>query len=125
MSSIDHRILRSGDHTGSITGPSSASTDALTCELVKWDHVEESLVATDSLREDGFWVNLAPTWERDMKQTRSNIDSHDWGARASEALAQAKKLPPGSKRSEAIRKAGQLRAAADMKNWLIAKVPVT
>jgi hypothetical protein len=81
-------------------------------------------VATDPLRADGFWVNLAPTWERDMKQTRSNIDSHDWGARASEALAQAKKLPPGSKRSEAIRKAGQLRAAADMKNWLIAKVPV-
>jgi hypothetical protein len=60
-----------------------------------------------------------------MKQTRSNIDSHDWVARASEALAQAKKLPPGSKRSEAIRKAGQLRAAGDMKNWLMAKAPVT
>jgi hypothetical protein len=60
-----------------------------------------------------------------MKLTRSNIDSHDWVARASEALAQAKRLPPGSKRSEAIRKAGQLRAAADMKNWLTVKEPVT
>jgi hypothetical protein len=44
-----------------------------------------------------------------VKQTRDNIDSHDWDARASEALANAKKLPPGSKRTEAIRKAGQLR----------------
>jgi hypothetical protein len=32
--------------------------------------------------------------------TRNDIDSHDWAARASEALAQAKKLPP---RIEAIR----------------------
>jgi hypothetical protein len=55
--------------------------------------------------------------------TRNDLDSHDWAARAAEALAQAKKLPPGSKRSEAIRKAGQLRIAADMKNWLMAKEP--
>ncbi|SIO41962.1 hypothetical protein SAMN05443247_05122 [Bradyrhizobium erythrophlei] len=53
--------------------------------------------------------------------TRNDIDSHDWAARASEALAQAKKLPPGLKRSEAIRKAAHLRIAADMKNWLTAK----
>jgi hypothetical protein len=59
-----------------------------------------------------------------MKVTRSDIDSHDWVARASEALAQAKRLPPGSKRSEAIRKAGQLCTAADMKSWLTAKEPV-
>jgi hypothetical protein len=58
-----------------------------------------------------------------MKQTRSNIDRYDWGARASEALANAKKLPPGSKRSEAIKKAGQLRVAADMKNLLMTKEP--
>jgi hypothetical protein len=53
--------------------------------------------------------------------TRNDIDSHDWAARASEALAQANKLPPGLQRSEAIRKAAQLRIAADMKNWLTAK----
>jgi hypothetical protein len=58
-----------------------------------------------------------------VKQTRDNIDSHDWDARASEALANAKKLPPGSKRTEAIRKAGQLRVAADMKSWLMVKEP--
>jgi hypothetical protein len=58
-----------------------------------------------------------------VKQTRNNIDSHDWDARASEALANAKKLPPGSKRTEAFRKAGQLRIAADMKSWLMVKEP--
>jgi hypothetical protein len=58
-----------------------------------------------------------------MKNTHSNIDRHDWGARASEELANAKKLPPGSKRTEAMRKAGQLRAAADMKDLLMAKQP--
>jgi hypothetical protein len=56
--------------------------------------------------------------------TRDDLDIHDWAARAAEALAQAKKLPPGLKRSEAIRKAAQLRIAADMKNWLTAKEPV-
>ena len=50
--------------------------------------------------------------------TRNDLDNHDWAARASEALAQAKRLPPGSMRSEAIRKAGQLRFAADMKYFL-------
>jgi len=55
--------------------------------------------------------------------TRSDLDSHDWAARAAEALARAKKLLPGLERSEAIRKAEQLRFAADMKNWLTAKKP--
>jgi hypothetical protein len=53
-----------------------------------------------------------------MKHTHGDIDRHDWDTRASEALAEAKKLPPGSKRTEAIRKAGQLRVAADMKDLL-------
>jgi hypothetical protein len=58
----------------------------------------------------------------DMTELMSNdLHRHDWAARAAEALAQAKKLPPGLKRSEAIRKAAQLRIAADMKNWLTAK----
>ena len=50
----------------------------------------------------------------------NDFDHHDWATRASEALAQAKKLPRGLKRSEALRKAEQLRIAADMKNWLTA-----
>jgi hypothetical protein len=35
---------------------------------------------------------------------RNDLDNHDWAARAAEALAQAKTLPPGSIRSEAVRK---------------------
>jgi hypothetical protein len=58
-----------------------------------------------------------------MKLTQGNADRHDWDARASEALENAKKLPPGSKRIEAIKKAGQLRVAADMKDLLMAKEP--
>ena len=45
----------------------------------------------------------------------SNLDGHDWDARASDALVEAKKLPPGLERSKAMKKAGQLRVAADMK----------
>ena len=55
--------------------------------------------------------------------TRHDLDSHDWAARATDALTQARNLPPGSKRSEAIRKAIQLRFAADMKKWLMPKEP--
>jgi hypothetical protein len=60
-----------------------------------------------------------------MKQLthKSHPHSLDWDTKASEALEQAKKLPPGSKRSEAIKKAGQLRIAADMKNVLMPKAP--
>jgi hypothetical protein len=53
--------------------------------------------------------------------TRNDLDRHDWAARAAQALARAKKLPPGSKRAEAIRKARQLRFAAEMKKWLMPK----
>jgi len=57
--------------------------------------------------------------DNDMaKLTRDDFDSHDWAARASQALAQAKRLPPGSMRSEAIRRAEQFRVAADMKSFL-------
>lgn len=55
--------------------------------------------------------------------TRNDLNIHDWAARASEALIQAKKLPPGSRRSQAIRKAELLRVAADMKNLLMSKEP--
>jgi len=53
----------------------------------------------------------------------SNLDSHDWDARASDALVEAKKLPPGLDRSKAMKKASQLRVAADMKKLLTAKEP--
>lgn len=51
--------------------------------------------------------------------TPSNI--HDGDARADEALAEALKLPSGPARSEALKKASQLRLAADTKGILFAK----
>jgi hypothetical protein len=59
-----------------------------------------------------------------MKQlTRTGTHSHDWDTRASEALAEAKTLLPGLERSKAMKKAGQLRVAADMKKLLTPKKP--
>jgi len=49
------------------------------------------------------------------------IDLHDWGARAEHALAEARKLPNGPERSEALKNASALRIAADLKGVLFAK----
>jgi hypothetical protein len=62
--------------------------------------------------------------EDDMTELpRNDLDCHDWAARASEALAQARQLPPGSMRSEAIRKVEQLAFSAEMRRWLMPKRP--
>jgi hypothetical protein len=54
---------------------------------------------------------------------RNDLDRHDWATRASEALAQARRLPAGAMRFEAIRKAEQLGLAGEMRKWLIPKKP--
>lgn len=46
------------------------------------------------------------------------IDRHDWDARAQEALDEAGKMPQGPARTEAMKKAGQLRMAAELKELL-------
>jgi hypothetical protein len=43
---------------------------------------------------------------------------HDWEARAADALAEAQAMPRGSDRNDALKKAGKLRVAADMKRLL-------
>ena len=77
--------------------------------LIGWEHTD---LRAHHSKDDGM-----------TELMRNDLDSHDWAARGAEALAQAKKLPPGLERSEAIRKAVQLRFAADMKNWLMPKKP--
>jgi len=47
-----------------------------------------------------------------------SIDPHDWDARAEEALTRARKMKPGPARAEALKKAGQLQVAADLKRRL-------
>jgi hypothetical protein len=48
-------------------------------------------------------------------------DRHEWFARAAEALQKARKMRPGPERNEALKKAGQLRSAADMMGYLKSK----
>ena len=47
-----------------------------------------------------------------------SIDPHDWHARAEEALEKARRMKPGPARSLALKKAGQLQVAADLKRGL-------
>jgi hypothetical protein len=51
-----------------------------------------------------------------------SVDPHDWQARAEDALLAAQSMKPGPARSEALKKAGQLRVAADLKRaWTRSK----
>src|SRR4051794_2878613 len=62
------------------------------------------------------------TMDRIVRRHRStSANIHDWAGRAEEALAEARKLPKGAARNEALKKASQLRLAADMKGILFAK----
>jgi hypothetical protein len=48
-------------------------------------------------------------------------DRHDWLARAAEALERARRMKPGPERNEALKEAGQLQVAADIKGYLTSK----
>jgi hypothetical protein len=47
--------------------------------------------------------------------------SHDWDARAAEVIAEARKMPLGQRRTDALAAAGKLRIAAEMERWLSTK----
>jgi hypothetical protein len=47
--------------------------------------------------------------------------SDDWDTRATEVIAEARKMPLGQRRSDALGEAGRLRIAAEMYRWLSAK----
>jgi len=49
------------------------------------------------------------------------IDFHDWQGRAEQALEKARRMKPGPERSLALKKAGELRVAADLKRASKAK----
>jgi hypothetical protein len=50
-----------------------------------------------------------------------SAQSHDWDARATEMIAEARRMPLGQRRSDALGEAGRLRIAAEMKRWLSTK----
>jgi hypothetical protein len=56
-----------------------------------------------------------------LNRNGQSLDRHDWLARAAEALARARKMKPGAERNEALKKAGQLQTAADIKGYLASK----
>ena len=49
-----------------------------------------------------------------MKRMHPSTDAIDWDARAIEALEAARLMPAGQEKTEALKKAGMLRNAADM-----------
>jgi hypothetical protein len=56
-----------------------------------------------------------------MKPRKSLQRPHDFEADADQALAAARELSPGPERIEALKKAGQLRNAADVYGVIFAK----
>lgn len=54
-------------------------------------------------------------------ETRRSFDRSDWEVLAAEALELARQLPPGLKRNEALKAAGQLRCCADARGIVFAK----
>jgi hypothetical protein len=50
-----------------------------------------------------------------------STDPHDWHARAEQALERARRMQPGPERALALKKAGELQVAADLKRALRTK----
>ena len=57
-----------------------------------------------------------------MEQETQNLpDSRVWDSRATEVIAEARKMPLGDRRRAALREAGRLRVAAETYRWLATK----
>jgi hypothetical protein len=51
-----------------------------------------------------------------------SAQSHDWDARATEVIAEARKTPLGQRRSDALGESGRLRIAAEDEALVVDKV---
>jgi hypothetical protein len=47
--------------------------------------------------------------------------SRNWDVRAAKIISEARKMPLGQRRSDALKEAGRLRNAAEMNRWLSTK----
>jgi hypothetical protein len=47
--------------------------------------------------------------------------SRNWDVRATKIISEARKMPLGQRRSDALKEAGRLRIAAEMNRWLSTK----
>jgi hypothetical protein len=76
-----------------------------------------------------IWTNtsLVPRcpaqWHNRMlvRKELEPVESRDWDVRATKAIEQARKMPLGHQRSDALKEAGRLRIAAEMNRWLSTK----
>lgn len=50
-----------------------------------------------------------------------STQSRNWDVRATTVIAEARKLPLGQRRSDALKEAGRLRIAAELNRWLLTK----
>jgi hypothetical protein len=55
------------------------------------------------------------------QQTQPSSNGHDGIARAMDALEEARQMPPGARRIQALKQAGLLRHAADSQGLIFAK----
>jgi hypothetical protein len=55
------------------------------------------------------------------QKTQDSADSRVWDNRATEVIAEARKMPLGEQRRAALREAGRLRIAAEINRWLATK----
>jgi hypothetical protein len=55
------------------------------------------------------------------QETQKSPDSRVWDDRATEVIAEARKMPLGERRRAALKEAGRLRIAAEMNRWLATK----
>jgi hypothetical protein len=55
------------------------------------------------------------------QNSQQQPDSRVWDDRATEVIAEARKMPFGERRRAALREAGRLRIAAEMNRWLATK----
>ena len=56
-----------------------------------------------------------------MKRIEPAKDAIDWDAKATEALEAARSMRPGQEKTDALKKAGMLRNAADLRGLFFAK----
>jgi hypothetical protein len=75
----------------------------------------------DQQRPKSAKVSLASKAREMPQRTRQSPDVHDLDAKAAAALEEARDMPPGAERTEAMKKAGILRNAADIQGLFFAK----
>lgn len=69
----------------------------------------------------GWWIAAAGEQMTDGKRVDRSRHMDDCGARADEALEAARNMPPGPERNDALKKAGELRNAADVDGPVFAR----